>query len=214
MKPTNFKDWTLDKLDEIFELEQIPEEDCQLLHQWEDLAKQQTISDYEEKSLTNLQRPLKWAGKSWNEFELENKFISPMMMEVQFDDRTMSYFLERSLKAVIGDYELSGTVDGMVATGFRNPKIPFFCMQEFKKSMESAGRPDAQVLAAMLVAREINENKKPIYGMYIVGLTWNFMVLNNHQYCMSKDYNSDDDEIFVIFKMLKALKQIIKTELM
>jgi len=65
-----------------------------------------------------------------------------------------------------------------------------------------------------MVARELNENLKPIYGMYIVGLTWNFMILNGTEYCISEDYNSGVKDVFDIFRMLKALKQIIKTELM
>jgi hypothetical protein len=39
----------------------------------------------------------------------------------------MGYFLERRLSAIVGDYELSGIVDGMIATGFRDPAIPLFC---------------------------------------------------------------------------------------
>jgi hypothetical protein len=65
----------------------------------------------------------------------------------------------------------------------------------------------------MLVAREINQNKVPIYGLFVVGLVWNFMVLNEQNYCISKNYNADDEEVFMIFKMLKALKTIIKHEL-
>ena len=39
------------------------------------------------------------------------------------------------------------------------------------------GTPDAQALAAMLVAQELNSHDKPIYGLYVVGLIWNFIVL-------------------------------------
>jgi hypothetical protein len=39
------------------------------------------------------------------------------------------------------------------------------------------------------------------------------MVLNGNEYCISKDYTSDDENVFLIFKMLKALKQIIQAEL-
>jgi hypothetical protein len=104
-------------------------------------------------------------------------------------------------------------VDGMIATGIRNPQIPYFCFHEYKRSIENQGSPDAQVLAAMLVAREQNQNKLPIYGLFVVGLFWNFMVLKDNHYCISKAYNADDEEIFAIFKMIKALKQIIHLEL-
>lgn len=212
MKTSNFRDWTLTKLDDAFGLHQVLEE-CMLLTKWEHLAQSMEISEVEKTNLLDLQRPLKWGGTGWNEFELENKFISPVIMNVQFDDKEIGYFLERPLKATIGDYELSGIVDGMIATGFRDPKVPFFCMNEYKKSMDNAGRADAQALAAMLVAREMNDNKKPIYGMYVVGLIWNFMVLNGTEYCISRNYDSSTESVFELFKMLKALKQIIKTEL-
>jgi len=41
----------------------------------------------------------------------------------------------------------------MINTGFRNPDIPFFCMHEYKKSIENARMPDVQVLTVMMVAR-------------------------------------------------------------
>jgi hypothetical protein len=49
---------------------------------------------------------------------------------------------------------LSGIVDGVIATGIRNPQMPYFCFHEYKRSLENQGTPDGQVLAAMLVARE------------------------------------------------------------
>jgi hypothetical protein len=102
----------------------------------------------------------------------------------------------------------------MIATGIREPDIPFFCMHEYKSSIDNEGNPDAQALAAMLVAREQNGNKKPIYGLYIVGLIWNFMVLNSNEYCISKNYDSSQEEIYDIFRMMKALKVIIQTKLL
>lgn len=211
MIEVNFSDWTLTKLDKTFGLKQIWE--CHLLDKWEKLSQEFEVSDSEKEFISMIQQFLIKGGKAWNEAELENKFISPLLLLSKIDDGDIGYFLERKLKAVVGEYELSGKVDGMIATGFREPDIPFFCMQEFKKSIENPGRPDAQALAAMMVAKEINENKKPIYGMYVVGLTWTFMILEGNEYCISKDYNADDEEVFTIFKMLKALKKIIKTEL-
>lgn len=211
MKTSNFRDWTLDKLDDTFGLRQIWE--CQLMDKWESSAKNIEISDINKQIISKFQKPLIRGGRSWNEVELENKFISPLIIQAEIDDEEIGYFLERPFKAIIGEYELSGIVDGMIATGFRNPKIPYFCMHEYKKSIENAGMPDAQALVAMMVAREMNDNKKPIYGMYVVGLMWNFMVLHGTEYCISKSYNTEDEEVFTVFRMLKALKQIIKTEL-
>lgn len=214
MKTTNFRDWTLTKLDKAFSLTQILDTDCFNLQHWQAVAANIELTDFEQQTLLNLQEPLIWGGKSWNEFELENKFISPVIMTARFDDRTIGYFLERQLSGIVNDYQLSGIVDGMIATGFRDPDLPFFCMHEYKRSVDNQGNPDAQALVAMLVAREKNELSKPIYGLYVVGLIWNFMVLNlNNSYSISLNYDASNSDVFAIFKMLKALKHIIKTEL-
>jgi hypothetical protein len=209
MKSTTFKDWDLDKLDNAFNLKQVWQ--SELLAQWQN--NNETVDEFEKRTLEHLQKSLIRGGRSWNEVELENKFISPVIMAADIDDEEIGYFLERPLSGVVGDYELSGIVDGVIATGIRNPHTPYFCFNEYKRSIENQGTPDAQVLAAMLVARELNNNRLPIYGLFVVGLVWNFVVLNKNEYYISKNYNADDEEIFTIFKMLKALKQIIKTEL-
>lgn len=209
MKTVNFREWDLDKLEQAFNLKQVWKSD--LLSRWENSTVE--LNEFETQTLKNLQKSLIRGGRAWNEVELENKFISPMIMTADIDDEQIGYFLERHFSETIGDYELSGIVDGVIATGIRNPYVPYFCFHEYKRSLENQGTPDGQVLAAMLVAREKNNNALPIYGLFVVGLMWNFVVLDNDKYCISKSYNADDEEIFTIFKMLKTLKQIIKNEL-
>ena len=208
MKTATFKQWTLTELDKAFGLKQIWE--CELMAQWEN--QEIEVNDFERTTLINLQKSLIRGGRAWNEVELENKFISPVIMTANIDDEQIGYFLERHLSATVGNYELSGIVDGMIATGFRDPDIPLFCLHEYKRSVDNnQGSPDAQVLAAMLVAREKNNNQKPIYGVFVVGLNWNFIVLNSNEYFISKTYLADGDGILAIFKMIKALKSIIKS---
>ncbi len=214
MQTATFKEWTLTKLDDAFGIRQIYDMDYALLKKWQDLAQTMEVTAYEQQQLLDLQKPLKWGGKGWNEFELENKFISPVFMAAKFDDQTIGYFLERPLKGVVGEYEMSGIVDGMIATGVRDPKKPFFCMHEYKRSVDNEGQPDAQALAAMLVVQTDENGRKPVYGLYIVGLIWNFMVLYEKEYCISQNYDASNPEVFDLFRMLKALKHIIKTELM
>lgn len=209
MKTATFKDWDLDKLDKAFGLSQIWQ--SELLEQWENADID--ISEFEKNNLLNFQKSLIRGGRAWNEVELENKFISPLIMTASIDDEKIGYFLERPLSGIVGDYELSGIVDGMIATGIRNPRLPYFCFHEYKRSIENQGTPDAQVLAAMLVARELNQNKLPIYGLFVVGIVWNFIVLKDNQYCISRTFHADNEEVFIIFKMIKALKEIIYAEL-
>jgi len=209
MKKATLKDWDLDQLDKAFGLKQIWE--CDLLKQWEN--NDIPITEFERNSLLNFQKSLIRGGRAWNEVELENKFISPVILTAGIDDEEIGYFLERPLSGIVGDYELSGIVDGLIATGIRNPQIPYFCLHEYKRSIENQGTPDAQVLAAMLIAREQNQNKHPIYGLFVVGIVWNFIVLKDNHYCISRTYHADNEEIFAIFKLIKALKQIIHDEL-
>ena len=54
--------------------------------------------------------------------------------------------MERDLAATIDNYELSGRVDGMIATGFRNPRMPYFCLNEYKKGTDPNGDPRGQAL--------------------------------------------------------------------
>jgi hypothetical protein len=163
--------------------------------------------------LLKFQKLLIHGGRSWNETELENKFISPLIMMSDINDDKIGYFLERPLSAQIGDYQLSGIVDGMIATEFREPDIPLFCMHEYKRHIENQGTPEAQVLAAVLVARELNQNKQPIYGLFVVSLVWNFVVLEGSQYCISHNYTADTEDVFQLFKMLKNLKELIEIQL-
>jgi len=209
MRQMAFKNCTLTILDKTFGLQEIWQSD--LMDNWQQLETK--ITEIDRHIIEHLQKSLIRGGRVWNETELKNKFISPLIMQADIDDEKIGYFLERNLSAVIGDYQLSGTVDGMIATGFREPDIPMFCIHEYKRSVESQGSPDAQALAAMLVARELNEKKHPIYGLFVVGLIWNFIILDGCKYCISRDYSSSNKDIFSIFKLLKTLKHIIKTEL-
>jgi hypothetical protein len=206
MVRSNFREWSLDKIDEDFGLSQVFE--MSLLN--EVVSFQHTLTDFEIKYLTKLQSHFVLGGDDWNEVELENKFISPMIMFAAPTDRRFSYFLERDLATTIGDYELSGRVDGMIATGFRSPKKPFFCLNEYKKGTDPNGDPRGQALIAMLVAQKLNDNKSPIFGCFVIGRNWYFMVLEGKQYAISNDYSCVDEEVFDIYRILKSLNYQIE----
>lgn len=203
MIKSNFRDWTLDKIDEAFGLQYVIE-----LPSLNSLLSFKYETNTEEANYLNKIKNtyFRFGGESWNEAELENKIISPLFVYSEIDNSKFAYFLERPLLAVIGDYELSGRVDGMIATGFRNPKLPYFCMNEYKKAKDPNGDPQGQALIAMLVTQHLNDNKNPIFGCYIVGRQWVFIALEDKKYTFSKAYTVDDEEIFDIYRILKSLK--------
>jgi hypothetical protein len=55
----------------------------------------------------------------------------------------------------------------------------------------------------------LNDNQQPIYGAYVVGSDWRFMVLEDKYYTISRDYSALSNEIFDILRILKSLKAII-----
>lgn len=206
MKKSSFKEWTLDDIDAAFGTEQVKR-----LASLDALLKYEyTPSDIETENLKMIRDSYFLGGEDWNEVELENKIISPIFIFAGFSSKQFSYFLERDLAAIIGDYELSGRVDGMIASGFRNPKQPYFCMNEYKKETDPNGDPKGQALIAMLVAQELNNNELPIYGCYIIGRMWVFIALEGKKYAFSEALTADNNDIFDIFRILKSLKSHIE----
>lgn len=206
MIKSDFRDWTLDKIEANFGLLQVAK--STLLDAW--LSHKYRISAFERRYLTELQATWSLGGDDWTEVELENKFISPLIVFAKIDNRNFAYFLERKLTATIGEHELTGRVDGMIATGFRAPKKPYFCLNEYKRESNPDGDPKGQALIAMLVAQYLNQDGKPVFGTYIIGRHWHFMVLEGNEYVISKSYTIDDNEIFNIFQLLKGLRYQIE----
>lgn len=208
MITSNFREWTLDKIEDTFRLKQI--HNSPILAEL--LSFEYQADAYETRYLTNLSRSyVALGGDDWNEVELENKFISPLIVFSEIANEKYSYFLERELSTTIDEYQLSGRVDGMIATGFRNPKMPYFCLSEYKRQTDPDGDPRGQALIAMLVAQQLNDNKnlnadRPIFGSYIIGRDWYFMVLVGKEYAISKDFSCVDSEVFDIYRILKGLK--------
>jgi hypothetical protein len=213
MQKSNFREWTLDKVDEAFKTVQVsslPVLDKLVTFDY-------SISEYEKHFLKDLSDNfVNFGGDDWNEVELENKIISPIIVLSGMDNKQFAYFLERELATTIDDYELSGKVDGMVATGFRSPKKPYFCMNEYKRGTDPNGDPKGQALIAMLVAQALNENKSPIFGSYIIGRSWCFMALVGKEYAISEDFSCVNNEIVDIYRIMKSLRvqieNILKNE--
>jgi hypothetical protein len=210
IQKSNFRDWTLDKIDDAFNTKQVWEMDALD----ELLSFEYTPNEMEAWFLNELQSVYRLGGDDWNEVELENKFISPLIVLTKLNDERYSYFLERELQVVIDNYDLSGKVDGMIATGYRNPKSPFFCLKEYKRQTDPNGDPRGQALIAMMAAQALNDNNFPVYGCYVIGRSWNFMVLVGKEYAISNVYTCTTDELLDIFRILKGLKNIIEKKLM
>ncbi len=202
---SNFRDWTLEKVERLIGTKQVRH--LLVLDEW--LAYEHTVDAFEQQCLTSLREGYLLGGDDWNEVELENKFISPLFVFAKIDNERFSYFLERELSATINGQIVSGKVDGLIASGFRSPREPYFCLNEYKRGTDPNGDPRGQVLIAMLAAQQANDNENPIFGCFIVGKVWSFVVLVGNEYAISTAYTCDGNEVFDIFRIVKGLRHMI-----
>ena len=201
-----FSECSLISLEKRFGLEALDE--CPALQAW--LAEKTDISAWEHTNLEYFRQLLRHNTHSWNEIELIQNFIGPIFALVNFSGKHCNYFAERELRGAVGEVMMYGNPDGMIASGSREPETPYFCFQEYKKHLDPKGDPAGQALAAMLVAQELNEHRRPVYGCYVVGDIWRFMLLQERAYGLSDAYSATGgDGVFEIFRILKTLKGVV-----
>jgi hypothetical protein len=154
----------------------------------------------------------------WQEEDLKMWFIAFVirLADLSNDEKHYQPYFERTLEATIDTHPLKVKTDFMVAKGILDtPELPYFHFQEYKRQTNPYGNPLAQVLEAMLIAYELNQNTKPIYGCYVVGRSWNFITLENRTYCISKTYDcTEADELLKIIAILRHFKVILESKLL
>ena len=204
----NFNQCTLPYLDKTFGTRRTVSSST--LDQWLERALKIHLSEYEQQSCIALRRLLQANTDSWQEQELSLHFIGPMFSLVEFTDLyRYNLFAQRHIEATINDTVLAGEPDGLIASGYYEPEIPYFAFAEYKRQRDPHGDPTAQALAAMLVGQQLNQHEQPMYGCYVIGRDWNFMVLEEPHYTISRDFSGLSDEVFDILRILKALKEIV-----
>ena len=66
------------------------------------------------------------------------------------------------------------------------------------------------MLAAMIVAQFKNNDHKPVYGAWLVGSIWNFTLLIEEKYFVSKKFDASDlEDLKQIIYILRKLKDLI-----
>lgn len=208
MEKLTFKQLTRNLLKDKFGL--VKTRKHQALDFWIESSKLHSINDFEHQSLLHLQDKLIRRCDSWNEFELSEWFIGPVLTLIDFENDDNSLFAFYDITAQVADYQLNGKPDVMFARGIDEPQIPYFFFNEYKRQTDPDGNPLTQLLGAMLAGQALNNNGKPVYGIYIIGWQWSFVILSGSEWCESSPYISTNKDIFEIFKMLKALKEFVK----
>ena len=205
-----FSKWTIEEVEEAFQLTQ--EDYFQLLAEWE--SHDAPISPDEAAQLRILGDRLRRSVHDWNEEELKLKFIGYLIGLVDYDQADYRAFFERRIAVKIEHEQLAGVVDCVVSKGKRSPKRPFFCLHEYKPEKRASDDPMGQTVIAMVAAQKSNDDGKPIYGAYVVGRNWYFVVLHEKTYAVSLEYDATKEgDLFGIFKALRFIKAMIEQEL-
>ena len=200
MAATNFKTWTTQQVEDSFGLTRL--QHCNTLEDW--LAAPVELEKSDADYLEMLRKRLEIYADSWNEEELKLKFISLLLDKVNYEREVYNGFANRKLSFQHEGKSISGVVDFMIASGRYEPKKPYFCFHEYKKEKGSDNDPRGQLLIAMLAAQQINNNEKPVYGVYVLGRMWFFAVLQDKNYCVSNDFSATQKtELNRIFCILK-----------
>ena len=207
MEKINFSECKLYKMERVFGLKAL--KSLPTLTAW--IAANVELSDFDKKSIDRLNYVLQENILHWNEYDLSLHFIGPMFSLVQFTERyRFNLFAQRTISTVVQGIELGGRTDELVASGYREPETPFFAINEYKKETDPDGDPAGQALAAMLVAQELNVQKGvdlPVYGCYVVGGLWRFMVLQGSEYAISQPLVSTEiEDAYQILRILFQLK--------
>ena len=207
MEKLNFNECTLSIMEETFKL--IPTKQSKVLTDWVETAIE--LTDFDRETVRRLCELLQDNVEHWNEYDISLHFIGPIFSLVNFTQRLrFNLFAQRTIEADINNIKLMGRVDELVASGYREPELPFFAFSEYKKETNPDGDPAGQALAAMLVGQQQNQaegNDFPIYGCYIIGRSWFFIILEGNKYSLSKPFVSTEyEQALQILRILFQLK--------
>jgi hypothetical protein len=124
--------------------------------------------------------------QNWNEDELKLFFIGPVLSLIHFKTANFKPYTQRTLTIETATVSASGRVDFMLAKGKVLPKIPYFCLHEYKpyprrQENRRDNDPLGQLLIGMVAAQAKNDDDLPIYGCYVSGRNWFFVCSYNRR---------------------------------
>ena len=212
MQQKDFETWTFEEVEDVFGLIKI--DDTPLILNW--LKAKHQPDTVRTVLLEELRADLRSYANSWNEDELKMCFISPLIALVHYSSTEYKIFTQRNMSMAFPDlgWELTGRIEWLISKGKQKPKQPFFCLHEYKQENRLDSDPLGQLLAAMVVAQTANENEMPIYGCYVIGRFWFFVILTQKSYTVSLAYDATkQDELYEIFAILSEVKVIIDKSL-
>ena len=213
MKIKKFRDWKFEEIELTFGIDRVFEE-YPLLEEW--LAVTNLPSEEDQRTLDKLRADLFRSIDTYNEEELKVFFIGPFFSLIPFKIHGMRPFMDRPFSFEYGQDETgdpliaAGRIDWLLAKGRQDPREPRVFLHEYKREVEATGDPLGQLLIAMVGAQRQNTEPIPLYGCYVLGRNWFFVVLNDQQYAVSNAFNATEDDILRIYSAMVEVQQRIE----
>ena len=203
----------LDLIADAFDIQRV--EKCEHLDSW--MAATYDLTDSENEIIDQLHADMSDFGDYLNEEELKIQFVGSAFLVARVNvPHKIRVFYERGMSATVNNYELSVISDCLIASPkrFNAPQRPYFFLQEFKKGKGEKVDPEAQMMVAMLIAQEKNQDNYPIYGGYLVGRNWIFTTLLGNNYCVSRQFDATKraDICQIIFNLRQIKAIVLKRE--
>jgi hypothetical protein len=210
------KQYKEDELIDLFNLQRlVGNDEHPLMQEWTNTTA--TLHSGEQYLFDSITKNLARKIRSWNEETLKMNFIA-FVLKLGHLEETERYktFYESVLEATVEEHFLKVRADMMVASGvLETPKVPYFYFQEYKKLKDPKGDVTAQLLEAFLISQEKNQNNKPLYGCTVLGRDWEFYIMQQKTYCISKAYDcTDNEDLMQIIAILRKFTEILETRLL
>ena len=88
-------------------------------------------------------------------------------------------------------------------------------MHEYKREVEATGDPLGQLLIAMVGAQRGNAQRQnteafPLYGCYVLGRNWFFVILEDQQYAVSRAYDATQEDVYEIYSAMYEVQRRVE----
>ncbi len=206
----SFETWEYEEVEITFGMKRVFE--LPALADWQNSSKND-IDETMKHFLDIIQKRLIVNADAWNEDEFKMFFIAPLLSQMPLEIDDFKPFTQRTLSAKFPelDLEVSGKVEFVIARGKQRPKQPYFFLHEYKQERRRENDPLGQLLISMVAARQNNEKKTPLFGCFVVGRDWFFVVLEEQTYAVSLACDATKNhELYQIVAMLSAMPDIIR----
>ncbi len=203
-----FKNWLYEEVSDTFGLTEL------VTHPELDKLQSIKLSEkhHQRKDIEELRALLQKYIESWNEDEYKFMFISRFIGLANYVSKHYKVFTQRPMSVKYdNDTKITeGLVEFMLAKGLQIPKKPHFFLHEYKPEKRRDNDPRGQLLIAMVAAQKLNQDDKPIYGIYVNGRNWFIVILDNNTYSVSNPYVATDEDIFDLFAVLLHFKDLME----